>query len=166
MLQSDQQIQECIQSIILEQQKPIYDSHSFEDSGEKQVHLIDIINDTVQKDPEQIQADPDIFYRQCLIDIHGTKYSYGQHVFFIEQEEVTHGNFYDLVADYLESIPGYKSVISETLFDEGGYKLLNLCSSCFPIFLIIYIFGVGNKFWWVDQISSWLHWKWDFDLIQ
>ena len=86
-------------------------------------------------------------------------------MFFIEQQ-VTYGSFYDPIADYLESIPGYKSVISETLFDESGYKLLNLCSSCFPIFLIIYIYGVGNKFWWVDQIFSWLHWKWDFDLIQ
>ena len=82
------------------------------------------------------------------------------------QEEVTCGSFYDPVADYLDSIPGYKSVISETLFNKSGYKLLNICSSCFPIFLIIYIFGVGNKFWWVDQIFSWLHWKWDFNLIQ
>ena len=101
-----------------------------------------------------------------MLDIQGTKYSYGQPVFFIEQEEVTYGIFYDLVADYLESIPGYKSVISETTFDESGYKLLNICSSCFPIFLIIYIFGFGNKFWWVDEIFSWLHWKCDFNLIQ
>ena len=132
---------------------------------EKEVQSVDIIGDTIQKFTEQIQADPDAFYRQCLIDIHGTKYSYGQLVFFIEQEEVPCESFYDPVADYLESIPDYKSIISETLFDEIGYKLLNLCSSCFPIFLIIYIFGVGNKFWWVDQILSWLHWKWDFDLI-
>jgi len=161
-LQSDQQIQECSQSIIFEQQKPLPNSHSFEDSVEKEVQSVDIVDDTIQNFTEQIQADPDVFYHQCLIDIHGTKYSYGQP----EQEEVTHGNFYDPIADYLESIPSYKSVISETLFDESGYKLLNLCSSCFPIFLIIYIFGVGNKFWWVDQILSWLHWKWDFDLIQ
>ena len=33
------------------------------------------------------------FYRQCLLDIHGTKYSYGQPIFFIEQEKVTFGNF-------------------------------------------------------------------------
>ena len=137
-------------------------SHLFEDSVENEVQLIDIINDTIQKNPEQIQTDPDVFYHQCLIDIHGTKYSYGQQ----EQEEVTHGNFNDPIADYLESIPGYKSVISETPFDESEYKLLDHYSSCFPIFLIIYIFGVGNKFWWVDQILSWLHWKWDFDLIQ
>ena len=123
------------------------DSHLFEDSVEKEVQSVDIIGDTIQKFTEQIQADPDVFHHQCLIDIHGTKYSYGQLVFFIELEEVTYGNFYDPVADYLESIPSYKSVISETLFNESGYKLLNLSSSCFPIFLIIYIFGVGNKFW-------------------
>ena len=85
-------------------------------------------------------------------DIHGTIYSYGQLVFFIEQEEVTYGNFYDPVANYLESIPSYKSVISETPFDESKYKLLDHYSSCFPIFLIIHIFVVGSKFWWVDEI--------------
>ena len=79
--------------------------------------------------------------------------------FFIEREEVTFGNFYDPVADYLESILSYKSVILETPFDESEYKLLDLCSSSFPIFLIIYIFGVGNKFWWVDEVFSLLHWK-------
>ena len=91
------------------------------------------------------------FYRQCLLDIHGTKYSYGWPIFFIEQGKVTFGNFYDPVADYLESILSYKSVILETPFNESEYKLLDLCSSCFPIFLIIYIFGVENKFWWVDE---------------
>ena len=84
MSQSDQQSQECIQSIILEQQKPMPDSHLFEDSVEKDVQSVDIIGDTIQKFTEQIQADPNVFYRQCLIDIHGTKYSYGQLVFFIE----------------------------------------------------------------------------------
>ena len=63
MAQSDQQIQECIQSIILEQPKPMYDNYPFEDSVEKKVQLVDIIDDTVQKIPEQIQADPDVFYR-------------------------------------------------------------------------------------------------------
>ena len=81
--QSDQQIQECIRSIILKQQKPMPDSHLFEDSVEKEVPSVDIIGDTIKKFTEQIQADPDAFYRQCLIDIHGTKYSYGQPVFFI-----------------------------------------------------------------------------------
>ena len=154
-------------SIILEQPKPMYDSYSFEDSVEKGVQLVDIIDDTIQKIMEKIQADPDVFFRQCLLDIHGTKYSYGQPIFFIEQEKVTLGNFYDLVADYLESILSYKSVILETPFDESDYKLLDLFSSCFPIFSdYIYIFRVGNKFWWVDEIFSWLHWKWDYNLIQ
>ena len=121
---------------------------------EKEVQSVNIIDDTIQKTMEKIQADPDVFFRQCLLDIHGTKYSYGHLVFFIEQEEVTYGNFYDPVADYLESIPAYKYVISEKPFNESGYKLLNLCSSCFPIFLVIYILGVGNKFWWVDEIFS------------
>ena len=49
MLQSDQQIEECIQSIILEQQKPMPDSHLFEDSGEKEVQSFDIIGDTIHK---------------------------------------------------------------------------------------------------------------------
>ena len=92
----------------------MHDSHSFEDSGEKEVQLINIINDTIQKNPEQIQADPVVIYHQCLLDIHKTKYSYGQPIFFIEQEEVTFGNFYDPMADYLESILSYKSVILET----------------------------------------------------
>ena len=70
------------------------------------------------------------------------------------------------MADYLESILSYKYIFLETPFDESEYNLLDLCSSCFPIFLIIYIFGVGNKFWWVDEIFSWLHWKWDYNLIQ
>ena len=70
------------------------------------------------------------------------------------------------MADYLESILSYKSFILETPFDESEYKLLDIFSSCFPIFLIIYIFGVGNKFWWVDEIFSWLHGKWDYNLIQ
>ena len=70
------------------------------------------------------------------------------------------------MADYLESILSYKSVILETPFDESEYKLLDLCSSYFPIFLINYIFKVGNKFWWVDEFFSWLHWKWDYNLIQ
>ena len=82
MAQSDQQIQECIQSIILEQPKPMYDSYPFEDSVEKEVQLIDIIDDTIQKNMEQIQADPNFFCRQCLLDIHGTKYSYAQPIFF------------------------------------------------------------------------------------
>ena len=84
MAQYDQQIQECIQSIILEQPKSMHDSYSFEDSVEKEVQLVDIIDDTVQKTLEQIQADPDVFYHQCLLDIHGKKYSYGQPIFFIE----------------------------------------------------------------------------------
>ena len=79
-----------------------------------------------KKIPEQIQADPDVFYCQCLLDIHGTKYSYGQPIFFIEQEEVTFRNFYDLVANYLESTLNHKSVILEMSFDESEYKLLDL----------------------------------------
>ena len=132
----------------------MYDSYPFEDIVEKEVQSVDIIDDTIQKILEKIQADPDVFFCQCLLDIHGTKYSYRQPIFFIEQEEVTYGNFYDPVADYLESILSYKSVILETPFNESEYKFLDLCSSCFPIFLIIYIFGVGNKFWWVDEIFS------------
>ena len=81
MAQSDQQIQECIQSIILEQPKPMHDSYPFEYSVEKKVQSADIIGDCIKKFTEQIQADPDVFYRKCLIDIHGTKYSYGQLVF-------------------------------------------------------------------------------------
>ena len=46
---SNQQIQECIQSIILEQQKPLADSHLFEDSVEKEVQSVGIIGDTIQK---------------------------------------------------------------------------------------------------------------------
>ena len=118
----------------------MHDSHSFQDSVEKGVQLIDIVDDTIQKIMEKIQADPDVLFRQRLIDIHGTKYSYGQLVFFIEQEEVTCGSFYDPLAYYLYSIPCYKSVISETPFDESEYKLLYHYSSCFPIFLIIYIY--------------------------
>ena len=71
----------------------MYDSYPFEDSVEKEVHLVDIIDDTTQKHPKQIQADPDVFYCQCLLDIHGTKYSLRQPIFFIEHEEVTFGNF-------------------------------------------------------------------------
>ena len=52
----------------------MYDSYPFVDSVEKEVQLVDIIDDTVQKNLEQIQADPDVFYRQCLLDIYGTKY--------------------------------------------------------------------------------------------
>ena len=141
MAQSDQQIQQCIQSIILEQPKPMHDSYPFEDSVEKEVQIVDIIDDTIQKNSEEIQANLDVFFRQCLLDIHGTKYSYGQPIFLIEQEEVTFGNFYDLVADYLESILSYNCVILETPFDESEYKFLDLCSSCFPIFLIIYIYS-------------------------
>ena len=48
MAQSDQEIQECIQSIILEQPEPMYDSYPFEDSVEKEVQLVGIIDDTVQ----------------------------------------------------------------------------------------------------------------------
>ena len=54
MAQSDQQIQECIQSIILEQLEPMYDSYPFEDSVEKEEHIVDIILDTVQEILEQI----------------------------------------------------------------------------------------------------------------
>ena len=43
MVQSDQQFKECIQSIILEQPEPMYDSYPFEDSVENEVHLVDII---------------------------------------------------------------------------------------------------------------------------
>ena len=50
MAQFDQQIQECIQSIILEQPKSMHDSYSFEDSVEKEVQLVDIIDDTIQKE--------------------------------------------------------------------------------------------------------------------
>ena len=75
MSEFDQQIQECIQSIILEQQKPMPDSHSFEDSVEKEVQSVDIIDDTIQKIMEKIQADPDVLFCQFLLDIHGTKYS-------------------------------------------------------------------------------------------
>ena len=64
MSQSDQQIQECIQSIILEQQKPIHDSHSFEDSVEKEVQSVDIIDDIIQNNMEKIPADPDVFFSQ------------------------------------------------------------------------------------------------------
>ena len=59
-------------------------SYSFEDSVEKEVQSVDIIGDTIQKFTEQIQADLDVFYHQFLIDIHRTKYSYRQLVFFIE----------------------------------------------------------------------------------
>ena len=138
----------------------MHDSHSFEDSVEKEVQLVNIIDDTIQKIPKQIQVDPDLFYCQCLLDIHGTKYSYGQPIFFIEHEEATFGNFYDPMADYLESILNYKSVILETPFDESEYTLLDICSLCFSIFLIIHIFRVGSKFWLVNGIFSWLHWKW------
>ena len=144
----------------------MYNSYPFEDSVEKEVQLVDIIDDTVQEISEQIQANPDVFYYQFLLDIHGTKYSYGQPIFFIEHEEVTFGNFYDPVADYLESTLNYKSVILETSFDESEYKLLDLFSSCFSIFLIIHIFGVRSKFWLVDGILAWLHWKWDDNLTQ
>ena len=51
--QFDQQIQECIQSIILEQPKLMYDSYPCEDSVEKEVQLVEIIDDTVKKIPEQ-----------------------------------------------------------------------------------------------------------------
>ena len=71
----------------------MHDSYPFEDSVEKEVQIVDIIDDTIQKNPEQFQADPDVFYHQCLLDIHGTKYSYGQPIFFIEREEVTFDNF-------------------------------------------------------------------------
>ena len=71
MSQSDQQTQECIeciQSIILEQQKPMHDSHLLEDNVEKGVQSVDIIGDTTQNPPEQIQADPDVFITNaCLI---------------------------------------------------------------------------------------------------
>ena len=132
----------------------MYDSYPFEDNVEKEVQLVDIIDDIVQKIPKQIQADLDVFYCQSLLDIHGTIYSYGQPIFFIEQEEVNFGIFYDPLANYLESTLNYKSVILETPFDESEYKLLDLCSSCFQIFLVIHMFGVGSKFWWVDEFFS------------
>ena len=47
MAQSDQQIQECIQSIILEQPEQRYNSYPFEDSVQKEVQLVDISDDTV-----------------------------------------------------------------------------------------------------------------------
>ena len=127
MAQSDQQIQECIHSIILEQSKPMHDSYPFEDSVEKEVQSVDIIDDTIQKIMKKIQADPDVFFWQCLLDIHGTKYSYGQPIFFIEHEEVTFGNFYDPVADYLESTLNYKYFILETPFDESDYTYIQSC---------------------------------------
>ena len=63
------------------------------------------------------------------------------------------------MADYLESKLSYKYVILETPFDESEYKLLDLCSSCFPIFMIIHIFRVGSKFWWVDEIFFLVTWE-------
>ena len=144
----------------------MYDSYPFKDSVEKEVQLVDIMDDTVQKIPEQIQADPNVFYCQFLLDIHGTKYSYGQPILFIELKDVTYGYFYDLVPNYLDSTLNYKSFILETPFDESEYKFLDLFSSCCLIFLIIHIFGVGSKFLWVDEIFSWLHWIWDYNLIQ
>ena len=128
MAQSDWQIQECIQTIILEQSESMYDSYPFEDSVEKEDQLVDIIVDTIQEILEQIQTDPNVFDRQCLYDIHGTKYSYGQPIFFTEQEEVTFGNFYDPVENYLESTLNYKSFILETTFDESEYDLLYIFS--------------------------------------
>ena len=41
----------------------MHDSHSFEDSVEKEVQSVDIIDDTIQKIMEKIQADPDVFFR-------------------------------------------------------------------------------------------------------
>ena len=70
------------------------------------------------------------------------------------------------MVDYLELTLNYKSFILETTFDESEYEMLDLCSSCFSIFLIIHIFGVGSKFWLVDEIFAWLHWKWDYNLIK
>ena len=86
----------------------MYDSYLFEDSVEKEDQLVDIIVDIVQEILEQIQADPDVFDHQYLYDIHGAKYSYGQPIFFTEQEEVTFGNFYDPMTYYLESTLNYK----------------------------------------------------------
>ena len=76
-----------------------------------------------------------------------------------QQEEVIFGNFYDLVASYLDSIVNYKySIINflETEFGGSKYEL------CFSIFLIVYILKVGSKFWLVDGIFAWIHWKWDY----
>ena len=78
-----------------------------------------------------------------------------------QQEEVIFGNFYDPVASYLDSIVNYKSSIInflETDFDGGEYEL------CFSIFLIVYMLKVRSKFWLVDGIFAWLHWKHDFTL--
>ena len=54
MAQSDQQIHECIQTIILEQPEPMYDSYPFEYNVEKEDYLVDIIVDTVQEILKQI----------------------------------------------------------------------------------------------------------------
>ena len=54
MAQSDQRIQECIQSIILEQPELMYDSYPFEYRVKKGVQLVDIINDIVQEITELI----------------------------------------------------------------------------------------------------------------
>ena len=76
-----------------------------------------------------------------------------------QQEEVIFGKFYDPVESYLDSIVNYKSSIInflETEFDGSEYEL------CFSIFLIVYMLKVGSKFWLVDEIIAWLHWKWDY----
>ena len=76
-----------------------------------------------------------------------------------QQEEVIFGIFYDLVASYLDSIVNYEySIINliETDFNGGEYEL------CFSIFLIVYLLKFRSKFWLVDGIFAWLHWKWDY----
>ena len=76
-----------------------------------------------------------------------------------QHEEVIFGNFYDPIASCLDSIVNYKySIINflETYFYGGEYEL------CFSIFLIVYMLKVRSKFWLVDGIFAWLHWKWDY----
>ena len=69
----------------------MYDSYPFEDSVEKEFQLVDIIDDTVQKIPEQIQVELDVLYCQCLINIHEAKHSYGKPIFF---HRTGSGNFW------------------------------------------------------------------------
>ena len=42
------------------------DSHSFEDIVEKEGKSVDIVDDTIQKIMEKIQADPDVFLSPML----------------------------------------------------------------------------------------------------
>ena len=44
----------------------MYDGYPFEESMKKEVQLVDIIDDTVQKNLEQIQPDPNVFLSPML----------------------------------------------------------------------------------------------------